>query len=80
MTNCNFNHMEKRVQKFDITIQAKNSKSVLSLKGVDYDYFLKAYSDYAEKLSKNEAEGNYIKSMRNAKKVTHNPLTNINSN
>jgi len=79
MTSCNFNHMKKRVQKFDITIQAKNSKSVLSLKGVDYDYFLKAYSDYAEKLSKNEAEGNYIKSMRNAKKVTHNPLTNINS-
>ena len=71
--------MKKRVQKFDITIQAKNSKSVLSLKGVDYDYFLKAYSDYAEKLSKNEAEGNYIKSMRNAKKVAHNPLTNINS-
>ena len=79
MINYNFNHMEKRVQKFDITIQAKNSKSVLSLKGVDYDYFLKAYSDYAEKLSKNEAEGNYIKSMRNAKKVTHNPLININS-
>jgi hypothetical protein len=79
MINYNFNHMEKRVQKFDVTIQATNSKSVLSLKGVDYDYFLKAYSDYVEKLYKNEIEGNYIKSMRNAKHLAHNPLNNINT-
>lgn len=71
--------MEKRMRKFDVTIQATNSKSVLSLKGVDYDYFLKAYSDYAEKLSKNEIEGNNVKSMRSAKHVNHNPLNNINT-
>lgn len=71
--------MEKIKQKFDITIQAKDSDTTLSLKGVDYDYFLKAYTDYANKLEINVRAGNHIKSIRSIGKTNYNPYNNLNS-
>jgi hypothetical protein len=71
--------MKNRVTKFDITIQTTDSDNKLSLRGVDYDYFLKAYSNYADKLDNNIKEGNYIKSTRGVKKANYNPYNNLNN-
>jgi hypothetical protein len=71
--------MKNIVRKFDITIQTTDSDNKLSLRGVDYDYFLKAYSNYADKLDNNIKEGNYTKSTRGVKKANYNPYNNLNN-
>ena len=71
--------MKNIVRKFDITIQTTDSDNKLSLRGVDYDYFLKSYSNYADKLDNNIKEGNYTKSTRGVKKVNYNPYNNLNN-
>lgn len=71
--------MKNIVRKFDITIQTTDSDNKLSLRGVDYDYFLKAYSNYVDKLDNNIKEGNYTKSTRGVKKANYNPYNNLNS-
>lgn len=71
--------MKNIVRKFDITIQTTDSDNKLSLRGVDYDYFLKAYSNYVDKLDNNIKEGNYTKSTRGVKKANYNPYNNLNN-
>ena len=63
--------------KFDITIHYKESDSTLSLKNVEYNYFLNAFKNYSKKLENNINQGNYVKSIRSARKVNFNPYNNL---